>query len=124
MNNPYQPPGSTEATEVAPSPSPFLIVLGICLTAIPALACGFAAPQFREVFRSFGAELPSITTALIHFHGLLWLFPLAATVAVARANLASRARRSLAFGLLSVLVLLPLCFVIMYLPIIKLGGVV
>ncbi|MBB1089655.1 hypothetical protein H4F99_14335 [Lysobacter sp. SG-8] len=107
-----------------PSGSLILIALGVGLSAIPALACSLVSASFRDTFASFGAEISGLTYVVLNYHMMLWLIPLAVACAAKISKPHLRGRRTLALGLVSLMVLLPVCAVAMYLPIYKLGAAV
>ena len=100
---------------------------------VAALVVNLIVPQFEDMFRGFGAELPWLTAVFARHRHLFFLLPLLPPLlwwAMARhAGASPQARRKLAvLALLLALgltfVMVPLTIIAMYLPIFGLAGVV
>ncbi|PTU74982.1 hypothetical protein DBO85_06885 [Pseudomonas mangrovi] len=104
-----------------------LLMLGIALllNLLLAVAIIAAVPQFADVFRNFGAELPLATRLAIQFYPLAAVLPLLIPVAwFVWPNHASRGLGALLTSIACIL-LVPLAFgYALYLPIFRLGEVV
>jgi type II secretory pathway component PulF len=99
-----------------------------------AACCGVAAvhqivPKFREVFVSFGADLPLFTRLFTDYRHVLWVLPLAVPVVAACVRVRDptdvrRGATALLLGLAMAIGLPLVCGFAMYLPIYKLAAVV
>jgi type II secretory pathway component PulF len=98
-------------------------------------ACGGVAvahlrvPKFREVFVSFGAELPLLTRIFVEYPLVFWWLPLLVPVAASRVRIrepSDTRHGAIALSLgIAIAIGLPLiCGFAMYLPIFKLTAVV
>lgn len=121
MNNPYQAP-------LAPAPAspsaanPVLIVIGVAAAALTALIPTLVVPNFNEVFRSFGAELPWPTQLLLQGYPGLWVLPvLVLLIWWLWPTPRNRAKAACWFGALSLVLGLPACMLALYLPIVALS---
>jgi type II secretory pathway component PulF len=99
-----------------------LLAVGLSFAALAAAIPPFVAPKFREVFESFGAELPLITTLFVQYDFILWLLPV--LVLAAWFYWPKKQRRALVscvIGAISFTVIISAFVVAMYLPIFQLG---
>ncbi len=126
MDNPYQAPSAplTDPAGGAARPHKLGLFLSLFMTCVPALILSIAVPQFREVFSTFGPELPWLTLIVVKGYLATWLLPVS-VVAVwfGWPSLKQRSFIVFAIGLVSVM-LTPFCIIALYLPIFKLGTVV
>ena len=100
---------------------------------LAALAVNLIVPQFEDMFRGFGAELPWLTAVFVRHRHLFFLLPLLpprlwwALARIARGAPEAR-RKSAVLALLLALgltfTMVPLTIFAMYLPIFRLAGVV
>ena len=123
MHNPYRTPDAPVASRdgaVAPRKSGLLV--GLPMSLLTALVISLSAPQFGNVFASFGSQVPWITGLVLRFHWLAWLLP-AGVLAVSFfwPDVGRRRVIVLAIGLLSLLVVLPLSLLALYFPIFELA---
>ena len=124
VDNLYQRPEARPPKSSLSPASPWLIVFGVVLSALPAFTCSLVVEQFRQVLQGFGADLPALTRAVLGYHPLRWLAPVATAVLAARSRPAVRAKRAVLAGLASAICLIPICAIAMYLPIFGLAAVV
>ena len=124
MNTPYQSPIASLEPKHSPRSSTGLAVLGIAVSALPAVTCWFVLGKFQETFQAFGVQLPWLSRVVLSYHGLLWLVPAGIAALAVLAPAAWRGRRAAALGVASGLILMPVCVIAMYLPVFKLGAVV
>lgn len=121
MSNSYQAP--TSATPTVPSSGrTALFVIGLACAIFAALIPTLLVPQFSRIFESFGAELPSSTRLLLQGYPALWALP--GLVLLAWLFWPQPQRRAAAacwVGVLSLVLILPLCIVALYLPIFMLS---
>lgn len=107
----------------------WMLTLGFTAAIAIAVGVNLIVPQFEEVFRNFGAELPLLTRLFIEaryaFFGLP-LLVLAAWAWTPRRTPPGNERGivALVLGIGIGVILLPLCLIAMYLPIFKLAAVV
>lgn len=128
MQNPYQPPAApippTAASMVTP-PGNGLFVAGLVCALLAAVVPMLVVPAFEEVFKSFGADLPLLTLAVLRYHPATWFLPM--LVIAARLFWPLARRRAMAAGLIgvagAVFVFLGLG-IALYWPIFRLGAVV
>ncbi|QDH71472.1 hypothetical protein [Marilutibacter alkalisoli] len=123
MTNPYRAP-TAQATERHRSAKPGIAVLlvSLCLAGITALILTVVVPNFRDVLASFGAELPWLSRAVMDGYLVAWLLPACVAVAWFRwPNPRQRRIAALVIGLISLLVVLPMCLLALYLPIFSLA---
>ena len=102
-----------------------LFVVGLSGALILAGVATAVIPQFRELFKGFGADLPVATQLVVDYYLYLWFSPLM-VVAVRFAWPVKRVRSIAAcfFGLALLVLGVPLLVLAMYLPIFRLGSVV
>lgn len=126
MSDPYRPPDAALGeSDGAHRPSRFVLFLSLALTALTALTVSLAAASFGPVLSAFDAALPWLTRTLMTVYPILWLLPVIAAAAWFGWPIAAQRRRIvLAIGLISLLLILPICFIALYLPIFKLAAVV
>jgi len=99
-----------------------LLALGILAATAPVIGAHFAIPHFVEVFSSFGAELPWLTSVVVNFYPALVAFPaLVFVVWLLWPEPASRAIVAAIVGGCLSLCLSVLLVVALYLPIFRLG---
>jgi len=102
------------------------IAIGTFLLFAAVVGVQLIVREFRQVFESFGAELPPLTRLFVQGRHLLWLLPLlipALTLSI-RSGAPSRPRAgviALVLGIGLGIVLLLACMILMYLPIIALA---
>lgn len=113
----------------APLGNLVLLCSGVLAAAGGMLAAWMVVPQFRELFATFGAELPLLTRLFVDSGGTLWGLPLLVpllSLFVRRRGPEDTRPGAVAFGFgLATAFGLPLlCALAMYLPIFKLAAVV
>lgn len=106
-----------------------LLVFGMLCSLVAAIVVNLVVPQFDEVYRNFGAELPWLTRMLLAGRWLLFALPFAALLAwwLTPAVPGQPNRRGLVAVLVGVglpLVLVPLIVIGLYLPIFAMAGTV
>lgn len=105
-----------------------LLVFGMLCSLVAAIVVNLVVPQFDEVYRNFGAELPWLTRALLAGRWLLLALPALVLLAwwLTPAVPGRPNRRGLVALLVGVglpLVLVPLVVIGLYLPIFGMAGV-
>ena len=106
-----------------------MLGIGVFVAVGGVAAVNLILPNFEEVFRNFGAELPWFTRMFVEGRHLLWLLPLlvpaiALFVPERRADDRRRGATGLVLGI-AIGVLLPMLgLMACYLPIFQLGAVV
>lgn len=105
-----------------------LLVFGMLCSLVAAIVVNLVVPQFDEVYRNFGAELPWLTRALLAGRWLLLALPALVLLAwwstpavPGRPN--RRGLVALLVGIGLPLVLAPLVVIGLYLPIFGMAGV-
>lgn len=126
MKNPYQSPASAVATSpkrVSANGSVILFVIGL-ITAVAAAAIPMQIiPKFRDLFVSFGAELPAFTSIVVNYHLALWALPiLVIATKILLPTAKGRALVPFLIGVLGLVLIVPLVILALYLPIFMLGG--
>jgi type II secretory pathway component PulF len=97
------------------------LVSGVAAALIPLRV----VPEFSEVFRAFGADLPLITRVFVHHAWVFWLIPAAVLLAwFAWPNPRHRALAAALIGTVGLLLMVPTTVLAMYLPIFRLGAAV
>ncbi|KRA72895.1 hypothetical protein ASD78_14870 [Lysobacter sp. Root667] len=98
------------------------MVIGVACAAVTALIPTLIVPNFSEVFRSFGAELPGPTQLLLQGYLGLWILPVMVLVIWwLWPKPRSRAKAACWFGALSLVLGLPACLWALYMPIVALS---
>ncbi|QDH71485.1 hypothetical protein [Marilutibacter alkalisoli] len=124
MTNPYQAPSAQAAGhDGSAKPGVAALLVSLCFAGLTALILTAVVPNFRDVLASFGAELPWLSRAVMDGYLVAWLLP--ACVAVVWFLWPKPRQRRiavLAVGLISLLVVLPMCLLVLYLPIFRLGA--
>lgn len=122
MTNPYETPAA-QITDSAPPPKKFGFVISLLLTAITASVLSFATPRFRALLSAFDADVPWWSSVVINGYLAAWLLPVA-VVAVwfGWPKPHQQSALVLGIGVVSLLVVLPLCLFALYLPIFNLAG--
>ena len=106
-----------------------LLVIGTAVAIVGVIVANVIPAQFEEVFRSFGAELPSLTRLFLYGGGFLWVLPLLVPVlsSFVRVRTPDDKRRGIVALVLGVAIgfALPMvCMLAMYLPIFQLAATV
>jgi uncharacterized membrane protein YhdT len=106
-------------------------MLATGLIAAIAIAAGvnLVVPQFEDVFRNFGAELPLLTRLFVEARYAFFCLPLIVLAAWALTRRRTppgneRGIVALVVGIGMGMILLPLCLIAMYLPIFRLAAMV
>lgn len=112
-------PGNTEpaAASASSMSRSGALLASVLSAALAALILGVAARMFRDAYIRFGIELPLLSRAVLEWHLLAWVLPacvLAAWCFWPRPR--QRRLATLVLGLGSLLVVLPLCLLLLYLP--------
>jgi type II secretory pathway component PulF len=105
----------------------FLTLIGGLAAVGGVAAVQLIVPQFQDVFKNFGAELPLLSRIFVNGRMFLWVLPLLVPVAAAfvRVRSPEDSRRgvvALLLGLAIGIGLPMLCGLAMYLPIFKLAA--
>lgn len=121
MSNPYQAP--TSATPTVPSSGrTALFVIGLVCAIFAALIPTLVVPQFGQIFESFGADVPLMTRLVLQGYLALWALPVFVVLAwLFWPRPQRRAAAACWIGVLSIVLLLPLCIGALYLPIFMLA---
>nr|WP_298174089.1 hypothetical protein [uncultured Pseudomonas sp.] len=126
MKNPYQSPDSTVATSAKPvgaSRNLVLFVIGLICAVVAAIIPMLVTPKFRDLFISFGAELPAFTSIAINYYLALWVLPfLVITTKILLPTAKGRALMPCLIGVLGLVLIVPLVIFALYLPIFMLGS--
>jgi hypothetical protein len=125
MSNPYKAPDAVLTSPGGGPPSRRAVLMfGLVSTGAVATLLSLLVPQFDRVLTSFGADLPWLTRAVSQLYLAAWLLPVSvATVWFRWPNPKQRAGIVRTIGVLSLLVLLPVCLIALYLPIFELAAV-
>lgn len=100
-----------------------LLGIGLGLAALTGFVTFGAVPRFKEVFQSFGADLPLLTSLSLKFYPALLALPLLVLVVwLAWPRKEQRGMVALATGVATVVVVPLLLAAVMYLPILRLGS--
>ena len=126
MENPYQSPASAVATSAKPvgaSRNLVLFVIGLICAVAAAIIPMLVIPKFRDLFISFGAELPAFTSIVVNYYLALWVLPiLVVTTKILLPTAKGRALMPCLIGVLGLVLIVPLVIFALYLPIFMLGG--
>ena len=126
MRNPYQSPASAVATSAKPvgaNRNFVLFVIGLITAVAAAIIPMLVIPKFRELFLSFGADLPPVTSIVVNYYLALWVLPiLVITTKILLPTAKGRALLPCLIGVLGLVLIVPLVFFALYLPIFMLGG--
>jgi hypothetical protein len=127
MANPYKSPASAVATSAktaGASRNFALFVVGLICAVSAAIIPMLVIPKFRDLFASFGAELPAFTSAVVNYYLALWVLPiLVITTKILLPTAKGRALMPCLIGVLSLVLIVPLVIFSLYLPIFMMGGV-
>jgi hypothetical protein len=125
MQNPYQTP-EAPVSETDPSARSRrqnrFFVAGLLCAVIGAAVPTILVPGYKELFAGFGSELPLATSVLVRFYPALWIFP--ALLLAARAIWPKTADRSgtvAIAGLSFLVIVVPLTFYLLYLPVFQMS---
>jgi len=104
-----------------------LLAIGTFCALLVAIVVNLVVPQFDEVFREFGAELPWLTRALLAGRWLLFALPVGVVLAwwltpVTPGRPNRRGLVALLVGVGVPLILVPLVVIGLYMPIFALAG--
>jgi hypothetical protein len=100
-----------------------LLGIGLGLAALTALVTFAAVPGFEDVFQSFGADLPLLTSLSLKFYPALLALPLLVlAVWLAWPRKEQRGLVALVTGAASFVAVPLLVAAVMYLPILRLGS--
>jgi type II secretory pathway component PulF len=118
-----------EGTKMRTAAEIWMLICGLLAAIAIAAVVNLVIPQFDQVFRNFGAELPLLTRLFVA--GRYALFGLPVLVLAAWALTPRRTPPGNERGIVALVVgiglgviLLPLCVIAMYLPIFQLAAVV
>jgi type II secretory pathway component PulF len=105
-----------------------LLVFGMLCSLVAAIVVNLVVPEFDEVYRNFGAELPWLTRMLLAGRWLLFALPGAALLAwwltpVVPGRPNRRGLVALLVGVCLPLALVPLVVIGLYMPIFDMAGV-
>lgn len=99
--------------------------ISLALALLTALTLTFMVPNYRDVFSSFGTDIPSFSAMVLQGYLAVWLLPAAViAVSVGWPNVNRRSTIARRVGLSSVLIVLPIALLGLYLPIIRLAAAV
>ena len=99
------------------------LAVGVLCAAIAATIPPLLVLQFREVFVSFGADLPPLTELFIHYNLALWLLPvLVVATWLYWPKATSRSLVACLMGVASLVLVVPVLVVALYLPIFQLSA--
>jgi hypothetical protein len=122
MKNPYEPPSSElEDQSAASGTGLFPLIWGVVFAVLSALIPTAVTPSFKEIFDSFGAELPMATQLFLDYYLLLWSLPI--LVIVVRFSWPKKRKLPLWLGIFSLALTIPLSMWALYSPIFYLGKV-
>jgi hypothetical protein len=127
MNNPYRAPAASLDAQTGPAArsSELLFVVGLVCGLLAAIIASAVVPSFSSVFKSFGAELPWLTSWVVSSYWLAWIIPVAVLLTrLFWPRVPTRPLAACLVGTLSLVVLVPLMFVALYWPMFALGAVV
>lgn len=100
-----------------------LLLVGLILAAIAGFVTFKAVPGFKDVFQSFGADLPMVTSLALQFYPALLALPLLVlAVWFAWPQKEKRDRVAFVMGAASLVAVPLLLAAVMYLPIMQLGS--
>lgn len=107
----------------------WMLTAGLLAAIAIAAGVNLVVPQFEEVFRNFGAELPLLTRLFVEARYAFFGLPLIVLVAWALTPRRTppgneRGIVALVVGIGMGMILLPLCLIAMYLPIFRLAAMV
>lgn len=98
------------------------LLVGVLCAIIAAAVPALVVPRFREVFESFGAELPFLTRLFMDHHYVLWLLPvLVIATWFFWPKVPHRSLAACLLGIGSLVLIVPVLVVAMYLPIFQLS---
>ena len=96
--------------------------VSFALALLTAVTLTFMVPSYRDVFSSFGTDIPAFSAMVLQGYLAVWLLPAALiAVSVAWPNVNRHSAIARRIGLASVLVVLPIALLGLYLPIIRLA---
>lgn len=102
-----------------------MFAIGLVCAIFAALIPTLAAPQFGQMFEAFGFELPLMTRWVLQGYLALWALPLAVGIAwLFWPQPHRRAAAACWIGVLSLVLIFPLCMGALYLPIFMLAQTV
>lgn len=126
MTNPYQSPASAvelPATHGSGSTAVIQLIAGLMCALLAALIPTLVIPQFRQVFTSFGTDLPLTTRIALNYHLWLWLLPLVViAVRLFWPRARKRPRAACLAGIAGLVIALAATLLAMYLPIYQMGS--
>jgi uncharacterized membrane protein YhdT len=107
----------------------WMLTAGLFAAIAIAAGVNFVVPQFEDVLRNFGAELPLLTRLFVEARYAFFGLPLIVLVAWALTPRRTppgneRGIVALVVGIGIGMILLPLCLIAMYLPIFRLAAMV
>lgn len=107
----------------------WMLIVGLIATIAIAAGVNLVVPQFEDVLKNFGAEIPLLTRLFVEGRYVFFGLPLIVLVAWALTPRRTppgneRGIVALVVGIGLGVILLPLCLIAMYLPIFQLAAVV
>lgn len=105
------------------TPQKLAFSVGLLCAVIAAAMPMFYTPQFRQVFESFGAELPALTKLFVHYNQVFWLLPVLVIAAWFFWPMSHRrATAACLIGIISMVLVIPATVAAMYLPVFASGA--
>jgi type II secretory pathway component PulF len=125
MQNPYQPPGAPVSDADAAAQSrrqTGFFIMGVLCAVIGALVPTILVPQYKELFAAFGGDLPLATSVLVRFYPALWIIPVLLLFARGTwPKIATKGGAVAVAGLSFLVIVIPLTFYLLYLPVFQMA---
>jgi LPXTG-motif cell wall-anchored protein len=125
MQNPYQPPAAPVSEADASAQSrrqAWFFIAGLLCALIGALVPTLLVPAYKELYAGFGSDLPLATSILVRFYPALWLFPVLLFIArVSWPKTGNKSNVLAIAGLAFLVIVVPLMFFLLYLPIFQMA---
>jgi type II secretory pathway component PulF len=97
------------------------IILSLTLSILPACLITFIVPKFKAVFAGMGTELSGATLFLLNNYLMVWFLPLLVILTYLFAKPGAREPRMLAIAWIGLLLIVPTCLFLLYVPIFSMG---